>query len=137
MFTYTQCMVKIDKQWFFGSLNKWNFRKLEDESIKEKDLKKYGTFFSLEEFVSKYWKKQKPIEYILGKVNCEEIKILKSKPIEPSEDQWESYWFRDLHPLCLACIHEKCKQSSHVVMVSCPQHKKIKVEKNEPKKKVS
>ena len=136
MFTHAQSMVKIDNQWYFGKLDKWNFKKFE-EDIKEKDHKKYGEFFKLEEFVTKYWKKQKPIEYVLEKIGCQEIKILKSKPIEPDPNTWEAYWFRDLHPLCLACIHEKCKQSSHVVMVSCPQHKKIKVEKNEPKKKVS
>jgi len=135
MFTHEQCMVKINQEWFFGNLYKWRFKKLEENSIKEKDHKKYGTFFKLEDFITSYWKKVKPIEYILSKIGCEEIKILKSKPIEPDEDEWDSYWFRDLHPLCLACIHEKCKQSSHVTIISCPQHKKIKVEKIDSKRR--
>lgn len=121
MFNNEQGIAKIENQLWFGNFNKWRFKKYFE--VNEKELKKLGKFTSIEEFIIKYWKKQKPLDYILSKLNIEEGLILLTKPLEPSPEEFESYWFRDLNEKCLGCIHD-CKQSVHVILIQCPQYKK-------------
>lgn len=124
-FNNEQGLVLVEDEWWFCNLNKWRYKKLIKEPFSQKQIKEIGTFWDIEKYIEKYWQKAKPLEYILGKLECKSILILMTMPIDPTENEWETYFFRDSNTLCLNCIHG-CKQSSHVTVVSCPQHKKVK-----------
>lgn len=116
-------VVKKDGKWYIGFLDGPEFK--ETKQVKRlKDVKEvtdYKTF-------SKYLKDRdlSPTleKVILKQLNLDSIYVL-DKPVEPSAEEFEAWWWNDVYKICKACIHD-CKQSSRIKYLSCKKFKEVK-----------
>ena len=120
-------VVKRDNKWYIGWIDgkqfhtTTNIKKLSDV----KDLSEYITL--------KKYLKDKKLEAnleqeLLKAFNFQSIYVLK-KPINPSAEEFESYWWEETNIKCKLCIYA-CKQSSKVIVEACPNFKE-KVDKEQ------
>ena len=116
-------VVKKDNKWFIGFLDGPEFK--ETKQIKRlkdvKDVTNYKTF-------SKYLKDKKLAptleKLVLKQLNLDSIYIL-DRPIDPSSEEFEAWWWTDVYKICRVCVHE-CKQSNRIKYLSCKKFEEIR-----------
>lgn len=117
MFNHQQALVKKEGKWSFVSINKWKVKEKVCEDSDFDQIKKSGRFTSLTDYLKKNPTKLSLTE-ILKKLEVDDIRLLASRPFEPTEGEWEAYWFRDVHTQCEKCP-STCKQSSRITQLIC------------------
>lgn len=118
-------VVKKNKKWYIGYIEGYKFHK-NSEVKKLADVKNVTNYITL----TKYIKNKKKnydikllIPLILKKCNVDSIYIL-DKPINPSDDEFENFWWSSIHEKCKKC-KLVCKQSSKAIISNCKTFKDI------------
>jgi hypothetical protein len=109
-------VVKRGRKWFVGYLDGIEF-KVNKEVKRLRDVKDVTDYKTLKSYLKL---KDKSIElesFILKKIKADKVYIL-DKPIYPSIEEFENYWWNELNELCLKCKCS-CKQSSKVIVEVC------------------
>lgn len=113
-------VVRKDNQWFLGNINKNVFTR--GQTVERlKDVKNVTEYISLKQYLKR---EQMPATLevtILKETGLNRIYIL-SKPVNPTAEEFERYWWKSHNRRCKKCIH-KCKQSSKVEIFYCNQFK--------------
>lgn len=112
-------VIKKNKKWIAGYLSNGIFT--ENLEVKKlADIKEHTDYITLKKFLKNL---QMDDEYdkILEKLDCESVYVLE-KPINPSGEEFENYWWSQINDLCKDCI-KLCKQSNKVIIEKCPSYK--------------
>jgi hypothetical protein len=113
-------VIKRKGKWLIGFITSdGKFRK-KSEIKKLADVKEVANYMTLKRFLKEKSKGKVPDGFekkCLKKMKAETCYIL-DKPIELTPEEWEQYWWEEIHPWCKICDYE-CKQSFHVVIQSC------------------
>ena len=111
-------VVKKDGKWFIGYLDGLNF-KTTKQVKKLNDVREVSDYKTFKRFLKDQGKSLDLEPLILKRTGLERIYVL-DQPIEPSAEEFESWWWSGINKECLDCT-QPCKQSSKVVLVVCPQ----------------
>jgi len=114
---------KVNNKWYIGFVDGDVFT-INKEIKKLSDVKDITGYMTLKRYL-----KEKKLEPTLEKemhdmFNFKSVYVLE-KPIEPTDEEFESYWWNDLNAVCEKCTYA-CKQSKKVIIHFCPSF----VEKN-------
>jgi len=110
-------VVKKDNKWFAGFLDNKKFTP-NKEVKKLEDVKEVSDYITLKKFLTLKGKNTNIANTILKESGLQSIYIL-DKPIEPSEEEFENYWWNTLNPTCEIC-NKNCKQSNFTSIIKCP-----------------
>jgi hypothetical protein len=126
-----QVLIKKYRRLYLGSVKKGKF--IEDRELKSMNDIETSDFKTLDEWILLNGEKPKVLlrKEILQNFSCGEIYFRVPK-LEPKattskafEKEWEKYWFSKNYELCNKCTG-KCKQSSHLKYLHCPDFKEKK-----------
>ncbi len=109
-------VIKRDKKWFAGYLDGLEF-KVNKEIERLKDVKDVTSYSTLKSYLKSKDKSSELEAFILKKIRADSVYIL-DKPVYPSIEEFENYWWQELNELCLGCKCS-CKQSSKVIVEVC------------------
>jgi len=112
-------VVKKDGKWFAGYLDGYKFTP-NKEVKKLSDVKEVTSYKTLKKYLKDTNKSLTIIPLILEKTELESIYIL-NKPINPSDEEFENYWWEEYNSMCKICKKD-CKQSSKVIIEKCPSY---------------
>jgi len=118
-------VVKQNKKWYIGYIEGYKFHK-NSEIKKLSDVKDVANYITLAKYIknkNKNYDVKQTTALILNKIGCNSIYIL-DKPINPSEDEFENYWWSDINEICKKCSW-MCKQGSRVKLYKCASFKVI------------
>jgi hypothetical protein len=109
-------VVKRGRKWFVGYLDGLEF-KVNKEVKNLRDVKEVTDYKTLKSYLRLKNKSDDLGPLILEKIKADTVYIL-DKPVYPSIEEFENYWWKELNELCLGCKGE-CKQSSKVTVEVC------------------
>lgn len=118
-------VVKKNKKWYIGYIEGYKFHK-KSEVKKLTDVKNVTNYVTLAKYLKSKNKKyniKSLVPLILKKCNVDSIYIL-DKPINPSDGEFENFWWSDMSEKCKKCEKE-CKQSSKAKLINCKSFKEI------------
>jgi len=114
-------VARRGKKWYIGFLKDQEFV-MTKEVKKLSDVKEASSYITLRQHLKKKKKDLKHEKTILKQANFDKIYVL-TRPIDPTVEEFESYWWSDLNKVCKDCV-KSCKQSSKVKLVSCGRQEK-------------
>lgn len=109
-------VVKRDGKWYVGYLDGLEF-KVNKEVKRLRDVKEVTDYKTLKRYLKLKDKSATLEPLILKEIKADKVYIL-DKPVYPSIEEFENYWWKELNELCLGCKGE-CKQSSKVIVEVC------------------
>ena len=114
-------VCKLRDQWFIGFIkgNKFIIKK---EVAKLGDVKEASSYVGLKTWLKRKGRDVALAEKIMKKHGASSMYILE-RPIEPTDEEFETYWWDTINRKCQKCQGE-CKQSSKVIIERCPSYKK-------------
>ena len=114
-------VVKKNKKWYIGYIEGYKFHKT-SEVKKLTDVKDVTNYITLAKWLKnrKHNVKQL-IPIILKETKLDTIYIL-DKPINPSDKEFDNYWWSDICEKCKKC-EKDCKQSSKTNLINCKSFK--------------
>jgi hypothetical protein len=115
-------VAKLKDKWFIGFI-KGNRFIIKKEVSKLSDVKEASSYVGLKTWLKRKDRDVKLAEKILKKHKASSMYILE-KPIEPTDEEFENYWWDTINKKCQKCQGE-CKQSSKVIIERCKLYKKI------------
>jgi len=114
-------VAKKDGQWLVGKIKGYEFTPYQ-EIKKLSDVKDVSSYITLTQYIKKNKLKPSLVKLLLSKTGLDSIYIL-NKPAYIDEEEWDKYWWKDFTAKCKGC-EKDCKQSSYVIIVTCPDFKK-------------
>ena len=114
-------VMKIKDQWVIGYI-KGKKLVIKREISKLADVREASSYVGLKTWLKRKNRDISIADSILKQFGAKSMYILE-RPIEPTDDEFENYWWDTINRKCKKCIGE-CKQSSKVIIERCPSYKK-------------
>jgi len=110
-------VVKRDNKWYIGWVDGKQFH-VTDTIKKLSDVKDLSGYVTLKKHIKDRGLDPSKEKDLLTMFGFQSVYVL-NRPINPSAEEFEAYWWETLNKKCIQCIKE-CKQSSKVVVEYCP-----------------
>lgn len=113
-------VVKRDNKWYVGWVNGKQFH-VTQPIKKLSDVKDITGYVTIKKYLKDRGMDVNLEKELLKTFDFQSVYVL-TRPINPSAEEFEAYWWENINIKCKPCEYA-CKQSSKVILEYCPNFK--------------